>query len=513
MKNLIISTLLATALISGCATNPVTGKKEFSIVSEAQELEIGKQQYAPLRQAQGGDYEVDHRLTAYVNEVGQRLARVSDRKLPYEFKVINSSVPNAWALPGGKISVNRGLLTELSSEAELAAVLGHEITHAAARHGARSMSRGMLVQGAMLGAVIASQGKDYAQLAQIGASIGAQLITTKHGRDAERESDYYGMNYMSKAGYSPQGAIDLQKTFVRLSEDRNPDWLSGMFASHPPSIERVKNNIKTAAGLPKTGEIGATRYQSQLARLMRSKPAYDAYDDARKAFSEKDYAKARSLVNKSVSIEPREGHFHALLGDIALEQNQTQAAKSYYDRAISNNQNFFYYYVQRGVVNEKLRHNAAAKQDLQKSLDLLPTADAYNSLGNIARAERNPTKAKEYYAKAAENNSEAGQSAYGSLVDMDIGSNPSQYVRVKVAQNSSGGIVAQISNPTPRKIGRVVLAISVADTSGRVRQTSKPLSGTIAAGTKEKINLGINGLTQAQLQTLRVAVTQARVVR
>jgi tetratricopeptide (TPR) repeat protein len=246
---------------------------------------------------------------------------------------------------------------------------------------------------------------------------------------------------------------------------------------------------------------------------MRSKPAYDAYDDARKAFADDDYAKARSLVNKSVSIEPREGHFHALLGDIALKQNRNQAAKSYYDRAISNNPNFFYYFVQRGVTNEKLHYNAQAKQDLQKSLDLLPTADAYNSLGNIARAERNPAKAKEYYAKAAENDSEAGQSAYASLVDMDIGSNPSQYVQVKVAQNSSGGIVAQISNPTPRKIGRVVLAISVADTSGRVRQISKALSGTIAAKTKEQINLGINGLTQAQLQTLRVTVTQASVVR
>ena len=86
---------------------------------------------------------IDPELTKYVNEVGQRLAAVSDRKLPYEFVVINNSVPNAWALPGGKIAVHRGLLIELNSEAELAAVLGHEIVHAAARHGAKGMERGI----------------------------------------------------------------------------------------------------------------------------------------------------------------------------------------------------------------------------------------------------------------------------------------------------------------------------------------------------------------------------------
>ncbi len=167
---------LMLALLAGCAVNPVTGKQELSLVSEQQELAIGAQQYAPARQSQGGDYEADRELTAYVNQVGQKLAAVSDRKLPYEFKVINSSVPNAWALPGGKISINRGLLTELQNEAELAAVLGHEIVHAAAGHGAQSMSTGMLLQAGVMGAAMATQGTSYANLAQIGTGLGAQLL-------------------------------------------------------------------------------------------------------------------------------------------------------------------------------------------------------------------------------------------------------------------------------------------------------------------------------------------------
>ncbi|MFZ1547417.1 MAG: M48 family metalloprotease, partial [Candidatus Nitrotoga sp.] len=113
-----------TLLISACGTNPVTKKKEFQFVSESQEISIGQQNYAPARQSQGGDYVIDPELTAYVQSVGDKLAAVSDRKLPYEYAIINDSIPNAWAMPGGKIAFNRGLLYELNSEAELAAVMG-----------------------------------------------------------------------------------------------------------------------------------------------------------------------------------------------------------------------------------------------------------------------------------------------------------------------------------------------------------------------------------------------------
>ncbi|MBT3900086.1 MAG: M48 family metalloprotease, partial [Gammaproteobacteria bacterium] len=123
MTKLLLLLALITCLSTGCAVNPVTGKNELSIISESRELTIGAQQYGPSQQSQGGTYSVDPALTDYVNEVGQRLAAVSDRQLPYEFIVLNDSVPNAWALPGGKIAINRGLLMQLDSEAELAAVL------------------------------------------------------------------------------------------------------------------------------------------------------------------------------------------------------------------------------------------------------------------------------------------------------------------------------------------------------------------------------------------------------
>lgn len=163
------------AVFSGCAVNPVTGKRDLMIVSEAQELAIGQQQFAPSQQMQGGSYELDPELTRYVQSVGNKLAAVSDRKLPYEFVVLNNSVPNAWALPGGKIAVNRGLLLQLSSEAELAAVLGHEIVHAAARHGAKQQETGMLlgIGMAVLGVAAANSGLQ--DLALRGAEVGGTL--------------------------------------------------------------------------------------------------------------------------------------------------------------------------------------------------------------------------------------------------------------------------------------------------------------------------------------------------
>ncbi|MCK7498554.1 MAG: M48 family metalloprotease [Comamonadaceae bacterium] len=161
--------LLAALALAGCAANPVTGRTELHLVSEGQEIQLGQQYYSPSRQSQGGDYVTDPRVTEYVRQVGNRLAAVADRQLPYEFVVLNSGELNAWALPGGKIAVNRGLLVELKNEAELAAVLGHEIVHAAARHGAQQMEKGQLLQ---IGAAVAAIGRG--RLRRLGTRAGGR---------------------------------------------------------------------------------------------------------------------------------------------------------------------------------------------------------------------------------------------------------------------------------------------------------------------------------------------------
>ena len=478
------------ATLFACSTNPVTGKNELSFVGEEWELDIGKQQYSPSRQSQGGDYLADPVIQRYVNKVGQRVAAVSDRKLPYEFRVINSSVPNAWALPGGKIAINRGLLTELSSEAELAAVLGHEVVHAAAGHGKKGFTRGVLLQGGLLAATVATAGKEYSNLAQLGANVGAQLVNTRYGRDAERESDKFGIKYMVAAGYDPQGAVDLQQTFLQLSGDRRQDFITGLFASHPPSAERLANNRKLVAELNVTGETGAERYQQNISSLIKAEPAYEAYDDAKKALAEEDVAGARALLRRAISIEPKEGHFHSMLGDIELAGNNPRAALGHYSSAIRANDGFFYYHLQKGLASEELRDYRAATASLNRSIELLPTANAHNALGNIARVNGQRAQAVASYSKAAKHNSAAGQQALGSLVDLDLPSNPGKYIATQPRVDKDGLITVLVKNNTPRNIDGVVLKV-IYPVNGQLREKTERVSGILAAGKTESINARI----------------------
>lgn len=516
-KKFLIVAMTLPMWLSGCATNAVTGKNEFRFPGAgSQAIAQGKAQYAPMRQSQGGDYDnVDPQLTAYVNEIGQRLAQASreqnGQNFQYEFKVLNNSVPNAWALPGGKIALNRGLLTEMNSEAELAAVLGHEIVHAAAEHSAAQMSKGMLLQGAMIATQIGTAGSDYAQLAQLGANVGGQMVMAKFGRTAELESDLYGMEYMARVGYDPQGAVELQKTFVRLSEGRNSDWLSGLFASHPPSQERVNRNMQTAARLGTGGELGVANFQQKLATLKSRKPAYDAYDEGRKALAQGDTATAMSKAETAISLLPNEAHFHALQGDIAIKQKNYSAALANYDRAISLNQNFFYNHLQRGLINSETGNLAMAKQDLQNSITMLPSLPAYYHLGNIAKQERDYESAKKYYEQVARGagNSAIGQEAYGSLVELDLADNPSKYITVQTGYQN-GQLLAQITNTTPYAVGGLQIIMQYTDAAGRTQQGNKTLQGVLEAQSKQVINLGVQNPTEAMVRSFKAQVVRAQ---
>lgn len=426
MRRIFLLIVIASviALSSGCAVNPVTGERNLSLVGEQWELDVGAQQYAPLRQAQGGDFTLDPGLIDYVQQVGQRLAAVSDRDLPYEFAVINESVPNAWALPGGKISINRGLLTEMDSEAELAAVLGHEIVHSAASHGAQSASRGMLLQGAVLaGGIAAGAATDddrYTQVALLGGMVGAQLISKRYSRDAERESDLYGMRYMDRAGYNPRGAVELQETFLRISEGRKQDAFSALFASHPPSQERLENNRELLAELGDSGRIGREEYQQQIARLKRAQPAYEAYDEGRKALQEGNVDTALEKAARAIRVESGEGLFYSLRGDALAERKEFSQAERAYSQALARNPGWFYHHLKRGMARAQLGRNAQARTDLQASIERMPTAPGYYYLGVVERESGNRAAAIEHFRVAAQAETPVGQRARQALQEMGV---------------------------------------------------------------------------------------------
>jgi predicted Zn-dependent protease len=503
------SALLAFTLLGGCTINPVTGERELALVTASQEVALGEKHYAPSRQSQGGDYALDPELSEYVRSVGARVAAQSERALPYEFVVLNSSVPNAWALPGGKIAINRGLLTELNSEAELAAVLGHEVVHAAARHGAKSMQRGMLLQGAVMASALATRDKQYGQFATLGASVVAQLITQRYGRNAELESDLYGTRYMAKAGYDPSAAVDLQETFVRLSEGRQTSWLQGLFSSHPPSQERVQRNRATVAALGVQGERGAEQYHQKLAKVIAQKPAYEAYDEGRKALADNRPKDAERLARKAIQLEPRESHFYALQGDIDLSAKRYDQAVKHFSAAQGRNDRFFYYPLQRGLANKTLGRLDSAESDLKTSVEMLPTANAYHALGEIAEGRGNAEQAKQYYAAAASNSGGAGQAAQDALVRLDMPTNPGRYMRLESGLDNQGQMIVQLTNTTRHQVGGIQLVIDYVDDNGKVRQVIRQFQGVLPPGQAQRIATGLGPFKDPD--SFRVRISQAAV--
>lgn len=505
--------LITLLLLAGCAVNPVTGRNELALIPESKELGLGAEQYAPSRQSQGGDYTTHSEVSDYVAGVGKRLAAVSDRALPYEFSVINDSTPNAWALPGGKIAVNRGLLTELKNEAELAAVLGHEIVHAAARHGAKGMERGILLQGAVMAAGIATSNSAFSDLVGSGAGAAAQLVTQKYGRDAESESDYYGMKYMHLAGYDPRAAIGLQETFVRLSEGKKQDWISGLFSSHPPSQERVEANRQTALDFPPGGEVAEERYRKSIAPLLTSKDAYAAYDEGGKAIAKGELDNALSLADKAIAKEPAEAMFYGLKGDVRFKQGRHEEAVAQYDRALQLNGDYFRYYQQRGLAREKLGQKDLAHADLEQSVKRLPTATALNALGNLFLARGDRQKATQYYASAAGSASGAGKEASRSLLRLDLPENPHKYLKAELVLERSGYLAVRVSNPTPEAISDIAVNVAFIDAAGRRHSIPLAFSGTLASQRTAQVSTGVGPIKDAsEIRGAQATVVRARLV-
>jgi predicted Zn-dependent protease len=243
-KNVITGFLAAVFLItSSCSTNPVTGKKDVMFMSENQEIAIGKEA-DPQIVAQFGLYE-DPTLQRFINDKGQQMAKISHRNnLDYEFKIVDSPVINAFAVPGGYVYFTRGIMAHFNNEAQFAGVLGHEIGHIAARHSAQQQSKSVLAQVGLIAGMILSP-----TLAQFGqqASQGLGLLLLKYGRDAERESDRLGVEYSTKIGYDAKEMADFFITLQRKQEEAGNSPLPSFLSTHPDPGDRYNTVNKLAA--------------------------------------------------------------------------------------------------------------------------------------------------------------------------------------------------------------------------------------------------------------------------
>jgi predicted Zn-dependent protease len=229
--------VLATTVAVACATNPATGNIEFSLMSEAQEIDLGRQMDTEVRREMG--LYNDPELQRYVESVGMRLAKQSDRpNLPWHFTVVDSPAVNAFALPGGYIYLTRGIMPFLDNEAQLAGVLGHEIGHVTARHAAQQYTKATSAGlGLTLLSIFVPEARPFGGLAE--NALG--LLFLKHGRDAERQADTLGAQYAARTGWDPSGVAGMLNTLARLDEAAGsrkgvPNWLS----THPAPADRVR---------------------------------------------------------------------------------------------------------------------------------------------------------------------------------------------------------------------------------------------------------------------------------
>jgi predicted Zn-dependent protease len=411
MQFRIAISIAVLALSSGCSVNPVTGKSQLNMVSGSQELAIGKQQYVPAQQSQGGQYTVSPEVQAYVSKVGKKLAAVSHNPdLPYEFVVLNNDVPNAWALPGGKIAINRGLLVELKDEAQLAAVLGHEIVHATARHGATQMTNQSLlgIGTQILGA--ATQNSGFGGLATQGAQLGGSMMMARYGQSQELESDAYGIEYMVAAGYDAQAAVELQQMFVKMSKNQQSDWVSGLFASHPPSQKRVDENQARALAYV-SGARNKAGFDRVMAPLRRDQAAYQLLEKATAAAAKKDYSGAMTLVDQAIAKQGKEPLFWVTRGKLALTDKDYKASTSAFSKAIQLNPAYFMPYLGRGLSYKAQNQSEAALTDLNRSQQLLPSPLTAYHLGELYEAKGDAQNAAKNYQMAVQAGGELGQAA------------------------------------------------------------------------------------------------------
>ncbi|MFH0811360.1 MAG: M48 family metalloprotease [Pseudomonadota bacterium] len=238
LRILLFNLLFWFPLLSGCAVNPATKRTEFMIVSEEQEFRIGQSVDKEVREEMGVYLELPE-LRSLVKEVGETIGRNSDRpNLIYRIEVVDSPDFNAFVLPGGFIYVHRGLLEKINSVDELASVVGHEISHVAARHSAAQISKAQLMNIGLIGLTVATKGaiQDYGDL----INLGAALAFNKFSRDDEREADYFGTKYLIRSGYNPNASFAVMK-HIQTLEIREPALLETWFMTHPSTSERLVN--------------------------------------------------------------------------------------------------------------------------------------------------------------------------------------------------------------------------------------------------------------------------------
>lgn len=333
-----LATLAAAGVFTGCAVNPVTGESQLMLVSEETEIALDKA-HSPHQFSSDYGPTQDNTLNDYIQGVGKKIAAGTHRPhMPYRFQCVNATYVNAYAFPGGSIAVTRGILLSLDNEAELAALLGHEMGHVNARHTAEQMSKTMLAQTVVggLGAYASTMGSLYGQLASQLGMLGTGALLASYSRDNEREADALGMGYMVKSGYGSDGIIGLMEMLREKSKEKTHGATDLLFATHPMSDERYQTAVERAQetyAAAKKLPLHKERYWNQTAGLRAIEGAIKSLQMGDEAMNQKKYTVAEDHFQKALGQAPNDYAGLLMMSKCQLAQGKDQEALIYSEKA------------------------------------------------------------------------------------------------------------------------------------------------------------------------------------
>ncbi len=302
---------------TGCAVNPVSGEKQLMMVSRQQEIGTDRQ-HSPFQFSSDYGISQDKKINNYISHVGKTLVpNVHRLDMPYNFQCVNATYINAYAFPGGSIAVTRGILLKLDNEAQLAALLGHELGHVNARHSSEQMSKNQLSSLLVSGLSIAAgtQSAGLGKLTQQLGMLGQGLLLSRYSRDNEREADFLGNEYMVKSGFSTKGFVGLMEILQSLHEQQ-PSSTQILFSTHPMSSERLASAVKRQQGVYHssiTNTLNREKYMDSIASLRDKKQGIELLQQGEKYLGKKEYDNAQTSIKKSIQLLKQDYTAHVLM--------------------------------------------------------------------------------------------------------------------------------------------------------------------------------------------------------
>lgn len=409
------------------------------------------------RIAKMGELKAFPEIQAYVQEVGEKIAKASDYPdTHYHFIVLNSSIPNAWAFRDGTIAVTRGLVTMVQNEAQLASVLAHEMGHEVAYQ--REAKANDQENGSDNSHAFTIE-KPMKILAKTASTVD-NLIFSAEVREEESQADLDGIHYLLKAGYRPSAALDVQALLARGIKERG-SWVEHLFDTHPSFATRSEALKEEISHFSQTGSyVGEEPFRKATDRLRKADRAYGLFDEG-SFIVQANPQKALANAKEALKLVPNEAQFYGLYGEAEMNLGHPSEALKNLDKAITLDSEYYDFHLLKGILLESQQNKQRAIAELEKSNALYPTPIAHYILGNLYLENNLFDKAEEHYSAIVDSGEPFAEQASISLAKLLLAKDPCLCIEVIPRRTSEGFLIITATNKTPVNIYIEALKLTI----------------------------------------------------